>query len=211
MWLFFGDSLTEGSNCYYSFTDFIDPIYNPTNLGVSGTTIGEYSIYPVDGHSLLRQIAKYKMYVKKASVIFIEYGSNDVSAVMCGFATIQTVVVSLVKAVDWIKQLNPYCKIVFLAPGSDDIISTKAVRMCNYLEKDYFKKFDFNFPTSVYADIYKQIISQVNNICDIIYMFDDEMISEEYLSDDNIHPNEQGHKRIANNIMHGMKKLLHYI
>jgi len=211
MWLFFGDSLTEGSNCDYSFTDFIDPIYHPTNLGVSGTTIGEYSIYPVDGHSLLKQIENNKDYIRKANTIFIEYGANDVSAIMCGFATVQTVVVSFVKAIDWIKQINPACRIIFLSFGSEKVIVSNAFNMCKYLEKQYFSKFDFKFPLGVYIDTYKQIISQINKICDIIYMFDDEMISKDFLSDDNLHPNKEGHVRIANNIMHGMKKLLNII
>ena len=36
---------------------------------------------------------------------------------------------------------------------------------------------------------------------DIIYMFDDSMTDSKYFSDDNIHPNEIGHKRIALNIL----------
>lgn len=201
MFLFFGDSLTEGSNCDKSFTDFLPPEWDIYNLGVSGTTIGEYSIYPVDGNSLLSQISKYQDRIKQADTIFIEYGSNDVSAVMCGFATIQTVVVSFVKAIDWITQLNPTARVIFLVFGSENVVQAKAKNMCNYLEKEYFYQFDFKFPINKYAEIYTQIIRDICKVCDIIVMFDDEMLNYRYLSSDNIHPNEEGHKRIAENIL----------
>lgn len=202
MILFFGDSLTEGSNSSMSFTDYLDTKFDARNLGVSGTTIGEYSIYPVDGNSLLSQIKKHIDLIKSASDIFIEYGSNDVSAVMCGFATIQTVTVSFVKAVDWIKQLNPDAKIWFLSFGSEYIVRDRGRSMCDYLENDYFSKFNFTFPLSLYVDTYEKIIYNISKVCDIINMFDDEMLNDkEYISDDNIHPNEKGHARIAQNIL----------
>ena len=204
MWLFFGDSLTEGQNCDCSFTDFLASKSKSDlimNLGCSGTTIGEYSIYPVDGNSLLSMIGKYSDDIKHAEKIFIEYANNDVSAVMCGFATVQTVTVSFVKAVDWIRQLNPNVEIIFLSIGSDTIIHTQAVCMCKYLETEYFKDFNFKFPESVYANIYNEIISNIRKVCDIMYMFDDSMTDTKYFSNDNIHPNEKGHRRIAYNIL----------
>lgn len=204
--IFFGDSLTEGDNCDTTFTEFLPLEFDVYNYGVSGTTIGEYSIYPVDGNSLLSQIEQHKEDIKGASDIFIEYGSNDVSAVMCGFATVQTVTVSFVKAVDWIKQLNPYVNIHFLSFGSDAVIKQKGANMCNYLEQDYFSKFDFKFPVSVYVQIYNEIVHNISKVCDIMYMFDDEMVSAEYLSNDNIHPNELGHKGIAHNILAQFKE-----
>ncbi len=199
--IFFGDSLTEGDNCDCKFTDFLPLEYKVRNFGVSGTTIGEYSIYPVDGNSLLSQIAKHKDEIRNATHIFIEYGANDVSAVMCGFATVKTVVVSFVKAIDWIRQLNSSAKIIFLSPGSDAIIDEKSYDMCGYLEDEYFANFNFKFPDTLYADYYKDIIHNISNVCDIMYMFDDDMEwGDEYLSDDNIHPNRKGHIRIAHNI-----------
>ena len=201
MYLFFGDSLTAGENSPSKFTDFLPPEWDVWNYAVSGTTIGEYSIYPVDGNSFLKQIEQHQDEIKDADKIFIEYANNDVSAVMCGFATVQTVTVSFVKAIDWIRQLNPDVKIIFLATGSDTIIHTQAFCMCSYLEKDYFKEFNFKFPESVYASIYNEIISNIRKVCDIIYMFDDSMTDDRYFSDDNIHPNEIGHKRVALNIL----------
>jgi lysophospholipase L1-like esterase len=213
--LFFGDSLTEGSNSNYNFTDFLEgagKLGSCKNRGVGGTTIGEYSIYPVDGNSLLSQIEKYTENVREADYIFIEYGSNDVSAVMCGFATVQTVVVSFVKAVDWIKQINQRAQIVFLAfcntqyLVNSNIVLKRGNQMCDYLEHDYFAKFDFKFPVTKYVRIYEDIIFNISKVCDIISMFDEEMLRDEYISDDNIHPNVEGHKRIAENILRQCKQ-----
>ncbi len=206
MILFFGDSLTAAENCdkYDSFCYSLGQSkLSIKNLAVSGTTIGEYSIYPVDGYSLLRQIEKNKTLIEMSDTIFIEYGSNDVSAVMCGFATVQTVVVSFVKAIDWIKQLNPNVKIYFLTFGNDIIIQNRGERMCNYLKHDYFKNFNFDFPVSVYSNTYKQIVDNIRKVCDTIDMFDAEMFEDmdSYISDDGIHPNARGHRRIADNIL----------
>ena len=204
MILFFGDSITEGDNCDCSYTDFLPPELDVENYAISGTTIGEYSIYPVDGHSLLSQISKYKRDISKADTIYIEYGANDVSAIMCGFATMQTVIVSLVKAIDWIRQLNSNAKIIFLQLGNDKVIEQHSENMCDYLENDYFSAFNFKFPKTVYQHLYTEFIANVWKICNNVKnMFDDEMIENmsDYISDDNIHPNREGHKRIARNIM----------
>lgn len=196
--LFFGDSLTAGENNNdISFVDYVRG--NTMNLGISGTTIGEYSIYPVDGNSLLGVINRYQNAIKNADKIFLEYGCNDVAAIMCGFATVQTVTVSFVKAIDWIKQLNPFCKIYFLALGDEGAISTFAGNECYYLENNYFSKFDFKFPVSVFSDIYNKILINIDKICDIIYMFDGE-VSSDWLSSDGVHPSNAGHIEIASNI-----------
>lgn len=202
--IFFGDSITAGSNSDVAFTKYlsqIKPNYEIINYGVSGTTIGEYSIYPVDGNSLLSQINRYKTDIKYADYIFLEYGLNDVSSIMCGFTTIQTVVISLVKAVDWIKQLNPYAKIMFVCIGSKNIMEYNASSMCDYLQNDYFGKFNFKFPKNKYMDIYSQILLEVDKICDKISLFDGVKIDKEvykwYLSNDHLHPNKDGHGKIA--------------
>jgi len=199
--LFFGDSLTEGSNSSTRYTDFLPPEWNVVNAAVSGTTIGEYSIYPVDGNSLLGLIGKYTQEIRNAELIFIEYGSNDISAIMCGFATVQTVIVSFVKAVDWIKQINPKAKIIFLTFGGDEVIRDRARRMSKYLEEEYFKSFNFKFPVSLYYDAYTKLMDNIGKVCDTMYMLPEELIEDEYISDDGIHPNEKGHELIAKKLL----------
>ena len=199
--IFFGDSLTAGTNCDKKYTDFIPEGWGVHNHAISGTTIGDYSIYPVDGYSLLDRIDKYKSQVELADTIFIEYGSNDVSAIMCGFASEQMVIVSLVKALDWIKQLNPKAEIIFLIPGDEEVVWYLATSMCNYLEHDYFGKFNFKFPVSKYVYIFMNLLKEVEKVCKVMYMFYTTMLNENYISDDNIHPNEKGHRHIAQNII----------
>ena len=204
MILFFGDSITEGSNCECSFTDFLPPELDIRNLGVSGTTIGEYSIYPVDGHSLLRQISKYTSHIRVAKKIYLEYGANDVTAIMCGFATMKTVVISLVKAIDWIRQINKHAEIIFLEFGSENAIKMNSENMCHYLHNVYFSAFNFKFSSKIYTETYKEFIDNVKKVChNVKCMFTDEMVENmsNYISSDKIHPNRDGHKLIAKNIM----------
>lgn len=199
--LYFGDSITEGENNHgISYTDFTND--RSVNLGVSGTTLGEYSIYPVDGHSLLGTIKANTARISGCTHIFIEYGCNDVAAIMCGFATVKTVTVSLVKALDWLHQLNKQAHIHFLAIGTknSEVIKTFAESECNYLANEYFSDFDFLFPPSKFEQVYFEILDNVEKVCDIIYMFDDNTFSMELLSSDGIHPNTKGHKVIAESI-----------
>ena len=198
--IFFGDSITEGSNSEIRFTDLFDEAV--VNKGVSGTTIGEYSIYPVDGNSLLRLYDCPEILM--ADKIFLEYGTNDVSAIMCGFTTLQTVIVSFIKALDGIQQLNPNASINFLAISLDNYIITKHAELqCNYLKHDYFKGYDFNFPVSVCTKYYKEFIDAVSKRIKVIPIIDDIKFfayESECISSDNLHPNEKGHYIISETI-----------
>lgn len=192
----FGDSIAAGeNNGGVSFVEYLGG--TNFNAGVSGTTIGEYSIYPVDGNSLLSLIGKNANLLKNCENVLIEYGCNDVASIMCGFATEQTVIVSLVKALDWIKQINPNCHVYFLALGSDGVITEFAKNECNYLQYDYFGKFGFRFPVNKFAEIYKNLLNHIGKICDILYMFYDTVELSSCISSDGIHPNDLGHTTIA--------------
>ena len=110
--LIFGDSISAGSNSKVKYSDYFD--CEVKNLAVSGTTIGEYSIYPVDGYSLLSLYDKDD-YIKDADVILLEYGINDASAVMCDFTDTNKVMLNFVKVLDGIRQLNSKADIKMLA------------------------------------------------------------------------------------------------
>lgn len=195
--IFFGDSITAGSNSNSRFSDYF--YGGVVNKGVSGTTIGEYSIYPVDGNSL---ISKYNCSdIRFASNIFLEYGINDVSAIMCDFTDLNKVVLNFVKALDGIKQINKFAKIYWLSISDDvNIIFEHSKLQCKYLAEDYFKGYDFVFPATTFADNYIQLLGYVRKRLPIIPMMNSKEFLTTYLSDDNIHPNEEGHKVIANNI-----------
>lgn len=196
--LFFGDSITAGSSSPISFTDCIKE--EVLNFGISGTTIGEYSIYPVDGYSLLSMYDKVSG-IKTADKIFLEYGINDVSSIMCDFTELQKVIVSFVKALDGITQLNKTADIYFLSISDvDNIIQKYAKLQCDYLSDDYFKGFNFSFPVSKWAGLYISFISAVKTRLKVIPMIENVEFLYKYISSDNIHPNAAGHKLIAENI-----------
>jgi lysophospholipase L1-like esterase len=195
--IFFGDSITEGRNCTVQFTDYFDSY----NKGVGGTTIGEYSIYPVDGYSLASLYIKNKDYIRVCDNIYLEYGINDVSSIMCGFTDLGKVIVSFVKVLDGIKQINKHANIRFLTISNNpDIIDEYASYQCRYLSDDYFKGYDFNFPKLKWADLYIRMMLAVGKRVPLIPMIDDIDFFSKYLSEDKLHPNVAGHKVIAYNI-----------
>lgn len=197
--IFFGDSFTSGETCEEG--SFTCRIGGSENLGVSGTTIGEYSIYPVDGASLLAQINSYPDYIKLANTIYLEYGINDVSAILCGFTTLQTVIISFVKAIDWIKQINPLANIVFLSLSNDsDIIKMFAKSQCDYLSNDYFKGYNFQIPSTLWQDNYEKLIEAVSKRVKVKYMFKTIDWDRE-IGEDGLHPNDEGNEHIAKNLL----------
>lgn len=200
--VFFGDSLTE-SVASIAITDYLPPEWDVHNFGVSGTTIGEYSIYPVDGRSLLSLYSR-NTWMLNADVIVLEYGINDVSSIMCGFTTLDKVVISFVKALDGIKQkIKNDTKIKFLSISDDyDTIYKYAKKQCSYLEKEYFKDYNFHFPDYMWAANYKKLISEISKRVEVIPMIkkSDVDFMDLFLGPDDLHPNEVGNEIIAENI-----------
>lgn len=198
--IFFGDSITAGSNSNTRFTDYFDEAV--VNMGVSGTTIGEYSIYPVDGYSLLRLYDCPE--IKMADKIVLEYGINDTSAIMCDFVDTNKVLLNFIKILDGIKQLNNHAEIIFLAlSGNSEIVYDYAKKQCNYLSNDYFRKFSFNFPATSWCNIYIELMKLIKETVKVIPMIQDMRFFDENavcMSDDDLHPNEKGHYIISETI-----------
>ena len=212
--VFFGDSITEGSNCDFSFAECIEDTRHyedVVNLGVSGTTIGEYSIYPVDGDSLLRMARTPEL--GYATKVFIEYGINDVSSIMCGFVDEHQVIVNFVKALDGIQQRVNNAELYFLAISCDtDIIKQYAKLQCDYLSNEYFRGFNFTFPSLTWADQYERLIDNFSKRLKIIPMVEDDTFFDEdskYLSFDKLHPNDEGHHVIADTICKHIEGFTH--
>lgn len=190
--LFFGDSITQGEP--FSFTSFLP--YQCINLGVSGTTIGEYSVYPVDGKSLLSRLYAREYIIPMYDYVFLEYGINDVSAIVCNNVQYTQVVISAVKALDYIKRVAPEIDIYFLYFGRKcmDSISRGVV---DYLKNDYFKNIGYDFDSKYFATVYETLIYSIKDMVKTVDVMPNDVFDDKYLMDDGIHFNESGCKVIA--------------
>lgn len=196
--LFFGDSITAGEGCPASFVPYLGGPLQNYNLGVSGATIGEYSIYPVDGNSLLSLIPQNKMSIERANNIFIEYGINDISAVLCGNATIRQVIIAWVKAFNLIKNINPNVNIYFLSYGTHLVIKDLAECVCTYLNDTYFRDVLHIIFADDFVHYYTLFEESIMRYCKVIHLFDYREYNDiNLVQADGIHPTHEGHKYIA--------------
>lgn len=200
--LFFGDSLTSGDNNNHK--SYVDYISDSKKIGISGTTIGEYSIYPVDGNSLLSQIPRYTKEIKEAENIFLEYGINDSTAMLTNYVTGSKVLIDFVKAIDAIKQLNPNAKIYFLTVFG--VSNAFGETQTKYLNNEYLKKYceykKQSYKPIEWVGVYYGFLGNVIDPSGIecIEMFENDEQYLDNLDEDGLHPNDKGYQIIAENI-----------
>lgn len=202
--VFYGDSLTSGEN--NNFVSYVDKLhdkgYNVLKIGVSGTTLGEYSLYPVEGYSLSLQL-KGKEF-ESADYVFLEYGLNDAAAICVGEVTLLRAILELRKRVDFIRQTSPDTKIVFLSVGTKYHMIAFGATQERYLLEDYLKDVKELLPdvtTSNLADSYETICNYAEAYCDYVCpMFKNNQYLSTVLDKDCLHPNDKGYEMIAENI-----------
>lgn len=201
MILFFGDSITSGEN--NNFNGFVEKLNKKecVNLGVSGTCIGDYSLYPVGNNNFNELIIKEKDKIKDADIIFVEYGSNDISSVLLNYTNIKNCLIELVKAVDAISQINDNAKLYFVSLGENKKRFAKG--QVNYLKNDYFKNIDDAlFKDLNEEELYEKWLGDYNffdffvkkcirNVINLPLLDDSE------IDKDNIHPNDKGYAKIS--------------
>ena len=201
--LFFGDSLTSGENNNFdSYADKLNLKYS-WNFAISGTTIGDYSLYPVGETHLLKLLEMKDKSVRAADIIFLAYGANDITSAAMKYVSISNVLMDLNKSIDLIKQKNPECKIYYILPSQNkNVILSMAEANENYL-KEYLSgiKIDKNF-IKRWVDGYKDFHKYIKHkfIDDIFYMISDERFMEERICSDGLHPDDYGYEIIKNNI-----------
>ena len=200
--LFIGDSFTAGeNNNSISYVQYLDKDYDSTPIGISGTTIGEYSLYLVDGFSLLSQIDKYKEKIVNADTIFLEYDINYISSMLGNKVSYHGILNTLDKAISALKQINPTAKIKFLVLSLDnEVIISYANNHHEYLTKDFCPNQDITHVKHLWADNYIKLIKDVSNRLETIPMILDLNQLKKYFAKNTMHPSKEGHKIIANNI-----------
>lgn len=208
MILFFGDSFTSGEN--NNFNGYVEKlkINDYKNYGISGTCIGDYSLYPVGNNNLIDILYTKKEEIEKADIIFLEYGANDISSIICGYTTLNIALIDLVKCLDYIHQTNPECKIYFLSLGNN--LKTFALGQINYLKDDYFKSISSLLFSSIeeciskWIYLYNEFLSYVRNTNVEIIEFP--TFNKNELDLDNLHPNDNGYNKIADTIKNILNK-----
>jgi lysophospholipase L1-like esterase len=202
MTLFFGDSFTSGEN--NNFNGYVEKleIKDCKNYGISGTCIGDYSLYPVGNTNLIDILYTKKEEIEKTDTIFLEYGTNDISSIICGYTTLNIVLIDLIKCLDYISQINPKCKIYFLSLGNN--LNTFALGQIDYLKDNYFKSIStllfssINECISKWIYLYNEFLTYVKNTNVEIIEFP--TFNKNELDLDNLHPNDNGYNKIADTI-----------
>lgn len=199
MILFFGDSLISAEN--NNFNGIVEKlnIKDSINLGISGTCIGNYSIYPVKDNNLIQLLYKNEDKIKQADKIFLEYGSNDISSICCGYSNLQTVLIELNKCIDFIKQTNSKIEIYFILLGKNIEIFSEG--QCSYLKNDYLKSFN-NLLFPLLKEMKLNWISNYKKFEFYVKQMDINIIELPLLSlkdidSDNMHPSNIGYTKIA--------------
>lgn len=204
--LFFGDSFTSGEN--NNFNSYVEKLglENYRNFGVSGTTIGDYSIYPVGPNDFLNQLQKNIVEVRGADIICLEYGINDATAYYMDMINDNQLFMSIIKCIDFIRQVNKKAKIVYLQVAENfKIIEELGKAQLTYLRNDYLKDvvnfFQMSESRGTWVYIYQWISKVINKKVDkTIVLIDDIDFMKKYIDSDSIHPNDEGYQIIANKV-----------
>ncbi len=194
--LFFGDSLTSGeNNGFTGYVEYLEKLIGESciNLGVSGTCIGDYSLYPVGQTNLLQLLYKNEDTIRKADKIFLEYGANDISSICAGFTTLNVVEIELIKSLDFIRQLNNKAAIYFVTLGKNSWSMARG--QSDYLNYDYLKYLKPQISDLEWDRKYHEFQLFIEHLP--ITFIEMPQLDKEEISDDNIHPNAAGYEKIA--------------
>lgn len=208
--LFLGDSLTSAENNNYE--GFVEKLRLQffENKGVSGSTIGDYSLYPVGNTDLLSSTFKYRDIIAESDYLFIEYGINDIASATVGYTTNNYIYITLNKCIDNIYQINKDIKIIYLLPTLEPkVLSEIAKSQYTYLkeyldekivgdEDDFIKSFRDNYSSFAVFITKKKL--------DILTLIDDVDTYRNYLDVDMIHPNDKGYQIMADKLRKELAK-----
>ena len=213
-YVFYGDSITSGeNNNFKSYVDYLKTdIETILNFGVSGTTIGKYSLYPVNNYSLESLLEVENPLEAPNWNVFISYGGNDASSVALEYTKAENVLIDFVRCVDLIRQKYRNCKITFLGLTSVyPILLHLASKHRKYLETIYFKDInsELNFDNFIYkwCNVYYQISKAASKLCDnTIMLLSDNFNLSTDMDEDELHPNDVGYQKMAERLEQELSK-----
>ena len=205
----FGDSIGAGTNNNdYSFVDILEEsgyFSAVKKCCFSGATIGPYPIDPAaSGYDLVAQIQRYRTDLAEADIIMIEYGANDVGAYVDGLvqmgtaaaeASERTVSGYMRNALEAIRAINTEAKILYLSFAWNAHAHLASTVDMGFADSEMLFE-------ATAMRIAREFLTARISILD--------GLSETDISSDNIHPNNSGHKKIADRILASMYSPVDY-
>lgn len=217
--VFIGDSIGQGyNNNNYSYIDVAAEsgvFKSVIKAAVNGATIGNYSLVSAaSGFDGISQVASNSVNISDSSTthVYIQFGVNDVQSLMAGSVQLgtssdsvsSTTVCGCVRnIIESIYALNHTVNIYFLNIGvTDRIIEMLATSHYEYnsgsFNKDSFIKYYKRWNSTILPIVKSYGIPIINIFEDI----NNNDITKSYIfTNDNIHPNNDGHKKIFEKII----------
>lgn len=219
--IWIGDSIGQGyNNNDYSYIDIAEEsnyFKNVTKYSVGGATLGPYNTAEIaDGYSCYEQVMAHQDDIENADIIFIQFCANDLQSIMAAAVQVgtpddsssqDTICAYIKKIFDKIYELNPLAKIYYLdLCCTPRIVNLVAEAYENYFNKNNWGSFDKNAMNSAWVEWSANVISTIRSYgVPIIYILENIGMNSttmtQLTTDDYIHPNYYGHKRIFDNIL----------
>lgn len=211
-----GDSIGQGyNNSDYSYINVADEsglFAEVVKYSVGGATLGPYNTTDIaDGYSGYEQIMSHQADITDADMVFLQFCANDLQSIMAGEITAGTSTDSsetnsicgyVRKIISKIYELNPLARIYYLnLCDTQRIIDMVADAYSSYFAQNSWGTFDEAAMRSAWIDWQANVIPtiqeygvQVINILEDIGL--NSVTMPQITTNDYIHPNSSGHKRI---------------
>lgn len=211
-----GDSIGQGyNNSDYSYIDVADEsgmFAEVIKYSVGGATLGPYNTAEIaDGYSGYEQVMSHQADITDADMVFLQFCANDLQSIMGGAITAGTsadgsetnsICGYVRKIISKIYEINPLARIYYLnLCDTQRIIDMVADAYSNYFEKNSWGTFDKDAMRSAWIDWQANVIPTIQEYgVQVINILEDIGLNSVTMTlittDDYIHPNNAGHKRI---------------
>lgn len=207
----FGDSLASGDNNHSkSYIHYLKlDRYHIINNAVSGTTLDNYSIFPVGDNDLLSLADKYKSELKQADAVILSYGFNDILSAALTRTDIVGIIIALSKFVDILGVYNKKARLIFLYPFAlfpDNKDMLPITRFVDYV-MNYTQLYKLDATGAIrekvldsavetYRTLVSYIVSSTNMMA--FPIFENSQTYMKYIDEkDTLHPSAEGYKHAA--------------